>query len=102
VRISTPARNRLLVSLPRRPIDVFKTSDKFVVCFHIISFLHGWEKWRTMLCDGRLRDGALRGARGGRRSQDAERRGERARRLMGRETIGGFAQAIIRQFAIRD
>jgi hypothetical protein len=41
VRISTPARNRLLVSLPRRPIDVFKASDKFVVSFHIISFLHG-------------------------------------------------------------
>jgi hypothetical protein len=48
VRISTPARNRLLVSLPRRPIDVFKTSDKFVISFHIISFLHGREKCIAM------------------------------------------------------
>jgi hypothetical protein len=48
VRISTPARNRLLVCLPRRPIDVFKASDKFVVSFHIISFLHGSRKCMAM------------------------------------------------------
>jgi hypothetical protein len=53
-----------------------------------------------MLCDaGRVMvPYAERAAAAG---QDAEGR-ERARQLMGRETIGGFAQAIIRQFAIRD
>jgi hypothetical protein len=101
VRISTPHRYRPLVCLPRRHIDVFKTSDKFVISFHIISFLHGLRKWRTMLCDaGRVMvPYAERAAAAG---QDAEGRSERARQLMGRETIGGFAQAIIRQFAIRD
>src|SRR5258707_15589969 len=48
-------------------------------------------EWRTMPCDaGRVMvPYAERAAAAG---QDAERRGERARRLMGRETIGGFAQ----------
>jgi hypothetical protein len=43
VRISTPARNRLLVPLPLRQINVFEASDKFVISFHLISFLHGWK-----------------------------------------------------------